>query len=118
MSPLRPRIVAEHPALDACRAVGVDPHAPSGSLTAAELIEALARRLEGPPSPVVPEWLPTREAARYCRVSTKTLQAWANSSDVIEVRRGSGRAPSRYLRSSLDAYLGEKHDIPTLCQAA
>ena len=86
--------------------LGVDPDAPATSLTALKLVETLVRVVHGPPPAPEPEWLPTREAARYCRVDAKTLRRWAAGSDVIMFQKGAGRAPSRYSRESLDTYMG------------
>ncbi|MAQ92658.1 MAG: hypothetical protein CMM84_03880 [Rhodothermaceae bacterium] len=85
------------------RDLGVDPDAPASSLSAVQLVEAVARRLH-PPTDPEPRWLPTRKAATYLGVSPATLRRYASESDTIERREGAGRAPDQYLVSSLDAY--------------
>ena len=56
----------------------------------------------------LPEWLPTREAARHLRVTPRTLRTYAQRSPVIVRRPGDGRAPDMYLRASLDAFVNTR----------
>lgn len=90
------------------RDLGVDLGAPASSVPIGLLVEAIARRLSSQARPE-PVWLTTREAARYLRVTPKTLRRWARESNVIVRRKGAGRAPDRYCVDTLDAFLDKRH---------
>lgn len=79
--------------------LGLDPDAPASTLTVRQHVEIQRRLHERPPTP---EWLPTREAARYSRVSAKTLARWADEG-LVERRGEGGRGGYRYSVASLDA---------------
>ena len=89
------------------RQMGYDPEAPAAALPAGTLVEALYRRLRAEPKEPEPEWLTTKQAARYAGRSAKTIAAWGQA-EKIDARRRGGRAGNRYSRSSIDAYLGRE----------
>lgn len=85
------------------RKLGIDPDAPADA-PARAFAESVLRAAMG--ASHADQWLTTREAARYAGVSGKTLRRWAEEpGSVIERRSGSGRAPDRYRRGSIDDYL-------------
>ena len=86
-------------------AAGIDPAAPASTLTAEQLVEAVAavvRREDGGP-----QWLTAQQAEAYTGRSRKTLQRWA-AEGRIAVRRGGGRAGNRYSAASIDKHLGKR----------
>lgn len=92
---------------DIIRELELDPDAPAASLTIRQHVE-IQRRLLAPDRQPEPVWLKTKEAADYLRVSTKTLQRYARESDLIVRAPGAGRAPDRYRRDSLDAFIASR----------
>lgn len=90
-------------------AVGVASGTRVADMTAAQLVELVARAASAVDEP---EWLTTRQAMRYTGRSAKTLARWAADGHV-EVRRGGGRAGNHYSRTSLDAHLGRSRPEPS-----
>lgn len=98
---------APEPLAAILRGLGIEPNSPAGSIPAWRLVEAVALRVSG--GEPEPQWLPTKEAARYLRTSVSTLQRYAREGPPIVRREGSGRRPDYYRRDSLDAFIEQRH---------